>query len=49
MIGATTILGEPVTIRSLIGGAVVIVALYLTDEPNPAIARSQRERERLGV
>lgn len=29
MIGAATILSEPVTIRSLTGGAVVIIALYL--------------------
>lgn len=29
MIGAATILGEPITTRSLIGGAVVVIALYL--------------------
>lgn len=36
MIGAATILGEPVTTRSFIGGAVVIVALYLMARTEPS-------------
>jgi drug/metabolite transporter (DMT)-like permease len=45
MIGATTILGEPIMIRSLIGGAVVVVALYRmarTESSNPVDDDSHR-------